>query len=84
MPILLKMKKMPLTLIRPLALCSKNDINAYAEKHNYLKQKEACPYEQTTKRKAVSELFPQIEQLNPEARHSIWHALEKANKLIEQ
>lgn len=84
MPILLKMKKMPLTLIRPLALCSKNDINTYAEKHNYLKQKKACPYEQTTKRKAVSELFPQIEQLNPEARHSIWHALEKANKLIEQ
>lgn len=84
MPILLKMKKMPLTLIRPLALCSENDINTYAEKHNYLKQKKACPYEQTTKRKAVAELFPQIEKLNPEARHSIWHALEKANKLIEQ
>ena len=49
-----------------------------------LTETEFTQYEQTTKRKAVSELFPQIEQLNPEARHSIWHALEKANKLIEQ
>ena len=84
MPVLLKMKKMPLTLIRPLALCSECDISAYAKKYNYLKQKKKCPYEQITKREATAELFTRIEQLNPEARHSIWHALEKANKLIEQ
>ena len=83
MPVRLEMKKMPLTLIRPLALCTESDIRAYAETHNYQKQKKQCPYEKETNRQFMAELYLQLEKLNPEARHSMWHALEKANKLIE-
>jgi tRNA(Ile)-lysidine synthase TilS/MesJ len=83
MPVRLELEKMPLTLIRPLALCSESDIRTYAETHGYQKQNKQCPYEQQTNRTVIATLFQQLEQLNPEARHSIWHALEKANKLIE-
>lgn len=83
MPALLKMKKMPLTLIRPLCLCHEADIKQYAEQSNYKKQKKLCPYEKDTQRNAVKQLFAQMEQLNPEARYSTWNALEADNKLIE-
>ncbi len=84
MPVLLEMEKIPVTIIRPLALCSESDINTYAEKHDYQKQKRRCPYEHKTNRKAIADMFLQIEQLNPEARHSIWHALENADKLTKK
>lgn len=84
MPVRLELEKMPLTLIRPLALCTESDIRAYAEAHDYQKQRKQCPYEQQTNRTVIANLFQQLEHLNPEARHSMWHALEKVNKLIEQ
>ena len=84
MPVRLELEKMPLTLIRPLALCTESDIRAYAESHDFQKQRKQCPYEKETNRTVIANLFQQLEHLNPEARHSIWHALEKANKLIEQ
>ena len=83
MPVRLELEKMPLTLIRPLALCTESDIRTYAEIHGYQKQNKRCTYEQQTKRSDIANLFQQLEQLNSEARYSIWHALEKANKLIE-
>ncbi len=83
MPAKLRMKKMPLTIIRPLCLCHEIDIQAYAEANHYEKQVKRCPYEDTTNRTTAAKLFAHLEQLNPEARYSIWHALENANKLIE-
>lgn len=83
MPIRLKMRKMPLTLIRPLALCQESDIQVYAESHQYQKQKKLCPYERETNRAAIANLYRQMEQLNPEARYSLWHALERDGKLTE-
>ncbi len=76
MPPLLQMEKMPLALIRPLCLCHEADIKAYAEQHGYRKQKKLCPYERDTKRTEVANLFREMENLNPEARYSIWNALE--------
>lgn len=83
MPIRLRMKKMPLTLIRPLALCQESDIRLYAEAHDYQKQKKLCPYERETNRSAIADLFQQMERLNPEARYSLWHALERDGRLEE-
>lgn len=83
MPVRLEMKHLPLTLIRPLALCCEKDIQAYAAKRQYQKQKKQCPYEHQTNRTAIANLFQTLEQLNPEVRYSMWHALEKADKLIE-
>ena len=31
----------------------------------------------------MKRIFGQIEQLNPEARYSIWNALEREGKLVE-
>ena len=79
----LRMRKMPLTIIRPLCLCKEDDIRAYAEQQGYEKQLKLCPYENSTQRTAASGLFNAIHQLNPEARYSIWRALESDNKLVE-
>ena len=83
MPAKLKMRKMPLTIIRPLCLCQESDIKAYAELQGYEKQLKLCPYEKTTNRTAASELFAHIQQLNTEARYCIWRALESEKKLVE-
>ena len=83
MPAKLRMRKMPLTIIRPLCLCQEADIRAYAEQEGYEKQLKQCPYEKATNRTTASELFAHIQQLNPEARYCIWRALESDNKLVE-
>ena len=83
MPAKLKMRKMPLTIIRPLCLCQEADIRTYAEQQGYEKPLKQCPYEDSTNRTAASELFAHIQQLNPEARYCIWRALEADEKLAE-
>ena len=83
MPAKLKMRKMPLTIIRPLCLCQEADIRQYAESRHYEKQLKTCPYEKGTNRTAIQELLEHMQQLNPEARYSLWHALEQAGKLTE-
>ena len=83
MPALLRMKKMPLTIIRPLCLVEEADIRTYAEEQGYEKQLKQCPYEHATNRTDIQDLFDRMQQLNPEARYSIWNALETAGKLTE-
>lgn len=81
MPPLLKMDKMPLSIIRPLCLCQEADIEEYASIRKYEKQLKRCPYEKDTNRTTVHELFDRMQQMNAEARYSIWNALESAMKL---
>ena len=83
MPVFLQMKKMPLAIIRPLCLCHESDIKAYAEQEGYQKQRKLCPYEKDSYRTDIQQIFQQMESLNPEARYSIWNALEREGKLIE-
>lgn len=83
MPVSLRMKKMPLTIIRPLCLCHEADIKAYSEQEGYRKQQKICPYEKESFRTDIQRIFQQMESLNPEARYSIWNALERDGKLIE-
>ena len=83
MPAKLRMRKMPLTIIRPLCLCHEEDIARYAEAQGYEKQKKLCPYENTTNRTTAQQLFQHMQQLNPEARYCVWRALESESKLIE-
>ena len=84
MPARLRMRKMPLTIIRPLCLIEEADIKAYAEIKGYQKQKKICPYETDSHRTDIKRLYDEIEQINPEARYSIWRALNAENKLIEE
>lgn len=84
MPVRLKMRKMPLTIIRPLCLECEADMRSYAEYHNFEKLKKLCPHENETHRAGLRKVFEQIEAMNDEARYSVWNALEKADKLIEE
>ena len=84
MPALLKMRKMPLTIIRPLCLIPEADIKAYAKLQGYQKQQKLCPYETNSHRTDIKQIYDRLEQLNPEVRYSIWSALETDNKLIEE
>lgn len=84
MPVFLQMKKMPLAIVRPLCLCHESDIKAYAEQEGYQKQRKLCPYEKESYRTDIQQIFQQMESLNPEARYSIWNALEREGKLVEK
>ena len=84
MPARLKMKKMPLQIIRPLCLVPEQMIRQYAEMMHYQKLVKLCPYEQETNRATARRLFEQAEQDNPEVRFSLWNALERDGKLIEE
>lgn len=81
MPATLKMERMPITIIRPLCLEEEKDIKEYARLRQYAKQKKMCPFELTTNRTQMKQMFENIEHINPEARYSIWHALLKDGKL---
>ena len=84
MPVLLEMRKMPLTIIRPLCMVKEQDIKHFAQYREYRKQVKICPYENETKRNKTAQLFEALEKENPEIRYSLWNALEKAGKLIER
>ena len=83
MPALLKMRKMPLSIIRPLCMVEEADIQRYAELRGYEKQVKLCPYETDSHRDDMRTLFNQIQLQNPEARHSLWNAIVRAGKLVD-
>lgn len=82
MPARLKMRKMPLTIIRPLCLEREADIAAYAQEQHYEQQIKLCPYERVTNRTAARRMFEEVERQNPEVRRSFWNALESDGRLI--
>jgi tRNA(Ile)-lysidine synthase TilS/MesJ len=83
MPALLKMRKMPLSIIRPLCMVEESDIRRYAELRGYEKQVKLCPYETASHRDDMRQLFEQIQRMNPEARHSLWNAIVRAGNLVD-
>lgn len=83
MPAMLKMRKMPLSIIRPLCLVDEADVRRYAELRGYQKLLKQCPYEHDTRRASVARLYADIERMNPEARFSIWRAIEQDGNLVE-
>lgn len=76
----MQMEHYPLTVIRPLCLIEEETIKTIADELGFAEQKAKCPYEQTTNRSKINQLMHQIEHLNPEARYSMWLAMEKAQK----
>ena len=83
MPALLRMRKMPIAIIRPLCMVEEADIKRYAELRGYEKQKKICPFEHDTNRTTMDKLFKEIEKLSPDVRHSMWNALVRDEKLTE-
>lgn len=76
----MQMEHYPLEIIRPLCLVDEKSIKEAADMLGFAEQKRKCPYETATKRTQISHLLKDIEQLNPEARYSMWLAMEKAQK----
>ena len=76
----LKMRHYPIEVIRPLCLIPEKDIKEQAMLLGFEKQKTPCPYDTVTKRNALKDIFHQLEELNPEARYSMWHALWSATR----
>ena len=70
-------------LFRPLCMVHERDLAAWAALQGYRKQKKLCPYETDSHRSDIKQIFGQLEQLNPEARYSLWNALEQEGKLLE-
>ena len=83
MPARLKLKKMPLTIIRPLCMVEEAAIRQYAELRGYEKQQKRCPYEHDTHRTDIQHLLEHAVQMNPEARSSLWNAIVREGKLTE-
>ena len=71
------MRHYPLCVIRPLCMVSEHWLREMAEERGFLRQKRPCPYEERTRRRDMGEYLMMLERLNPEARHSMWHAVVK-------
>lgn len=83
MPARLQMKKMPLQIIRPLCQVPEPLISRYAALCGYQKTVKLCPYEHDTRRTTARQLFEQAEHDNPEVRYSLWSALHREGKMVE-
>ena len=83
MPASLTMKKMPITIIRPLCLVAEKDIRLLADLHHYQKLIKICPYETDSHRADMADMFAKIDMMNPESRYCVWNALESEGKLME-
>lgn len=79
----LQMRKMPLTIIRPLCMEREVDLKLYAQMNGFQRQKKLCPFETKSFRSDMRDVFSRIESFAPDARHSVWNALEKCGKLTE-
>lgn len=84
MPVRLRMRKFPVTLIRPLALIAESDLKLRARLLDYPSQIKICPYDHHSSRTSVTSLTRELEMLNPDYRYSLWHALQKAGLLISE
>ncbi len=84
MPALLRLRKMPLAIIRPLCMVKEEDLKAWAEESGYEPMKKNCPHEKAGNRSNISAAFETMQQLNPEFRYSLWHALVKEEKLVDE
>ncbi len=75
MPPLLKLEHYPISIIRPLCLVPEHLNSSLSEMLNFHKQKTLCPFETTTRRTTIAQIFRQMVEINPEARYSLWNAI---------
>ena len=71
----LVMKKFDMTIIRPMCLVHEADLMELAQVRGYRKQVKNCPYESQSSRSAMKGILKQLEEMNPEARYSLWGSM---------
>lgn len=84
MPVKLKMRKFPITIIRPLCKLKESYLVEWAKQQNLQPLDKVCPFDKESNRTTIKGVFAQLEQLNAESRYSLWRALQKENKLVEE
>lgn len=82
MPARLDFRKFPVSLIRPLCRIAESELSALALSRGYRTAAKRCPYDESGRRRDIGALLAAAEALNPEFRRSLWHALERAGKLV--
>ncbi|WP_297329529.1 ATP-binding protein [uncultured Bacteroides sp.] len=75
MPPKLVMKKFDMTIIRPMCLVHEADLIEMAQIREYRKQAKNCPYESQSSRSTMKGILRQLEDMNPEARYSLWGSM---------
>lgn len=75
MPPRLVMRKFDMTIIRPMCLVHEADLESLARLRNYRKQVKNCPYERDSHRAEMKNVLQTLEQMNPEARYSLWGSM---------
>ena len=83
MPVKIRMRKFPVTIIRPLCRVDEADLRRWAEIHGYQPLVKTCPHDGEGNRRSIESVVDAMQRLCPEARNSLWHALEKDGKLVE-
>jgi len=85
MPIFLKYRKFPVTLIRPLALLEEKQIISCANEQNILKNACTCPYGQNSNRRDIRGKIANFVEKDVEVKRRILKALGegKVNYLVE-
>ena len=75
MPPRLVMRKFDMTIIRPLCLVHEAELTELARARGYRKQVKNCPYEHDSHRADMKVVLRTLEQMNPEARYSLWSSM---------
>lgn len=75
MPPKLVMRKFDMTLIRPMCLVHETDLIRLARVRGYRKLQKNCPYEANSSRSDMKAVLRRLEDLNPEARYSLWGSM---------
>lgn len=75
MPPKLVMSKFDMTIIRPMCLIHEADLEKLASVKQLRKQIKNCPYEKDSNRSDMKEILRRLEELNPEARYSLWGSM---------
>lgn len=75
MPPRLVMKKFDMTIIRPMCLVHEADLVELARVREYRRQVKNCPYESQSSRSTMKDVLHQLEEMNPEARYSLWGSM---------
>lgn len=75
MPPKLVMRKFDMTVIRPFCLIREKDLLKLSQGSGYAGQKKKCPYEQASSRSEMKEILRRLEDMNPQAVHSLWGSM---------
>jgi uncharacterized protein (TIGR00269 family) len=62
-------------IIRPLCLVTEKELRQIAFWRGYQKQVKNCPYESDSSRSEVKDVLEKLEEINPEARFSLWNSM---------